>query len=127
MEIRIFASLNVVETEELPPIITPQNPTQAREFHLRGAIAIVIGALGFWYPLWYDSTIPPEIDSRIGSVFIVTAPFTFAAAVWATFAFNSAHRPHFISAILLVMVWLPVLFVGVRIIGIIFPILALQR
>src|SRR5579864_1829034 len=102
---------------EPPPVITPQGHTQAKNFRLRSLSAIAIGTVGFWAPLWYDSRLPSASDSRLGLVFIFTLPFIIAAAAWATSAFTRAHRPHFLSAALLVMVWAPVLFFGLRIVG----------
>jgi hypothetical protein len=102
---------------EPPPVIASHNQPRAKDFQLRSLSAVVIGAVGFWGPLWYDSRIPAELDSRLGTVFIFTLPPIIAAAAWATSACRRAHRPHLLSAALLVIVWSPVLFFGLRIIG----------
>jgi hypothetical protein len=105
---------------QAPPVISPNDHTRAKDFRLRSLSAIVIGTVGFWWPFWYDSRFPPEIDSRLGMVFIFTLPFILAAAVWATYDFRLAHRPRYLSATLLLLAWSPLLFVGLGIIRAVF-------
>lgn len=112
---------------EVPPIITSQNPSQARDFRLRSIAAILIGVVGFWGPLWYDSRLPLYGDSRLGMVFILTLPFIFMAALWATISFKWAFRPRYLSVVLLLMAWSPILYVGIAILWGVFFILHGER
>ena len=99
---------------EMPPVIAAQKSTRMRDFHIRCVFAVIIGIVGYWYPEWYASRIPPELDSRVGIVFIHTLPFIFAAAAWATASFKWEYRPRSVSAGLLLLVWAPVLIFGTR-------------
>ena len=87
-----------------------------RDFCWRCLSAIVINVVGFWWPTWYMSRIPPEIDSRVGIVFVYTLPCIVVAGFWATMAFRWAYRPRCVSVGLLLLVWAPALIVGTRII-----------
>ena len=100
---------------ETPPVIATYNPARMRDFWLRCFFAIVIGVVGFWWPEWYASRIPPELDSRVGIVFIYTLPFIVGAGAWATLSFKRAYRPRYVSLGLLLLVWSPALIMGARI------------
>jgi hypothetical protein len=105
---------------EVPPVIPPENSTRRVDFFSRSVVAIIISAIGFWGPLWYQSQFPGYVDSRLGIVFIFTLVFIVAAAIWASLAFRIAHRPRFLSAALLLLVWFPILYFGSKISELIF-------
>jgi hypothetical protein len=94
---------------EVPPIIAKSKSPQMRDFLLRSVCTIFIGIVGFWWPYWYASRIPPQYDSRAGFVFMGTLPFVIAAATWATMSFRRSFRPRYVSFGLLLLVWAPLL------------------
>jgi len=112
---------------ETPPVIATYNPARMRDFYLRCLCAIAIGVVGFWWPNWYASRIPPELDSRIGMACILGVPFIIGAAIWATMAFRRAYRPRYLSAGLLLLVWAPALIGGARILMISLSVANLMR
>jgi hypothetical protein len=104
--------------ESQPPIIATHHPAARWDFYWRCTSAFAINVVGFWWPDWYASQIPPEGDSRVGVVFIFTFPFLLAADAWATASFKWAYRPRYVSVGLLLLVWAPALLIGFRIISV---------
>jgi hypothetical protein len=100
---------------EVPPAIPPENSTRQADFFSRSVVAIIISAIGFWGALWYQSHFPGYVDSWLGIVFIFTLLLIVAAAIWASLAFRITHRPRFVSAALLLLVWFPILYFGPKI------------
>jgi hypothetical protein len=101
---------------EVPPPNNEGHLNGKRDFYFRCVAALLINLLGYWWPHWYASHIPPEGDSRVGLVFLFTFPFLIVTDVWATVSFKTAYRPQLLSAVLLVLIWLPALMLAFGII-----------
>src|SRR4051794_8904236 len=50
--------------------------------------AFAVSLLCFWYPLWVDSRIPPEHDSRMGMAIFFSLPYLLAGASVAVVAYT---------------------------------------
>src|SRR5687768_3132739 len=49
--------------------------------------AFLVSVLCFWYPLWLDYRIPPELDSRIWLIMPMFLPFVLIASLVAIVSF----------------------------------------
>jgi hypothetical protein len=92
--------------EQPPPI-----PLASRnnDLFIRCTLAVVIGVVGFWWPVWYEWHLPENSDSRLGVVFIFTLPIILAAAIWASVSFRGAHGFRYLFRGLLLIVWSPII------------------
>jgi hypothetical protein len=60
---------------------------------VRTGVCILIGIIGFWYPIWYGWTLgEPQVDSRAGVILVWTLPIIFGYALSSTLTFRGAYR-----------------------------------
>ncbi len=80
-------------------------------------VSLAVDVLGFWYPLWVDSTIEKPVDSQIGAVYLLGLLFIIPFAAWASYCLLGVRpRSHKLLATSLLLCWSPVIFVAVLII-----------
>jgi hypothetical protein len=85
---------------------------------------MLLGGLGFWYPMWYDRRLNNP-DSRLGIVLVWTLPVITVFAVRATQALRATMPDRTFQAwlrspllsLLLVICWFPVAYVAFNMLG----------
>jgi len=78
---------NLVSAVDIPPVISAshkERTVSVSDVLFRVIACVVVGVIGYWYPLWSDYRhFPNDPDSRIGMVFAFSFPFIFIFTLWA--------------------------------------------
>jgi hypothetical protein len=107
------------------PLITSVQERKAalREILFRAVSCTVVGAVGFWYPLWYvSSKIPQTADDRSGVIFVYGLFAILFFALWATLGLRRLPRDitrplrSWVTIGVALLCWAPLGFVVIRII-----------